>query len=86
MSEEKKYNINVNRAEPDKQDIKKYENFNNVISKHKAVTKRPNYRRKRTYFILLLILLLAYVVYLSEKEEKEKGLPQTEQTPVNIDR
>ncbi|MCB0401462.1 MAG: hypothetical protein KDD41_05220 [Flavobacteriales bacterium] len=83
MSEEKKYEINVNRPEPDSADIKKYENFNSVISKHRDMTKRPVYKRKRTYFAIFLILILIYIIYLSEKEKKaeEKGLPQTEQTP-----
>ena len=83
MSEEKKYNVNLNRPEPNSADIKKYENFNNVISKHREITKRPVYKRKRTYFTILLILIVVYVLYRSSKENdtKERGLPQTEQTP-----
>ncbi len=83
MSEENKYKINVNRQEPSNEELKKFKNFNKVISKHRSITKRPAYKRKRTYFLLLIILLLTYLIFLSEKEtlKEEKGLPQTEQTP-----
>lgn len=69
MSKRNKYKINVNRSEPTRKDIKKYSNFNKILSNHRVVTKRPLYKKRRVYFILFIILVILYGIYLSEKEE-----------------
>ena len=83
MSKEDRYNINVNRPPVKKEDINKYKDFNRIISKHKSITKRSPFKQRRIYFFILLALIIGYLIYLSEKE---KGLPQKEQTQEQIDK
>lgn len=72
MSDKQKNIIRLNRKKLSSQQIKERENFDSIVSKHAKITKRPVYRQKRFYFILFVIVLIAYLIYYSEKQEKQK--------------
>ncbi len=67
----RKYKVNRDQSDkaPIKVDIEKYKDFSKLSQVHDNYVKRhrkPIYKDKRLFFLLILIILLAYLLVLAE--------------------
>ncbi len=70
MVENKKNNIIINREIISSEEVISKQNFTKILETHHQITKRPIYKQKKFYLVILLILLVCFLLYLSEQEDK----------------
>jgi hypothetical protein len=80
MTDKQKNIIKINRQELSSKQVQQKENLEGVLNQHRKITKRPVYKQKKFYFVLFLILLITFLIYYTEKQEKNKETSNTEAT------
>lgn len=75
------YKFNIDNPEPDKGKIEKHKNFKKLKANYddavKPLYKKPLYKDKRTFLVILIIFLLAYIISeITEKEKKDIQQPK----------
>jgi hypothetical protein len=80
-----KYKFHINPKPPAEEQVNRHKDFKKLVYNYQRMTKplykKPLYKDKKAFLILLLILLIAYLVAeFSEQEKKTNEKDKTEQT------
>ena len=67
MPEKQKNIISTNRKQLSTKEVKEKQQLGKILHHHRKLTKRPIYKQRKFYFILVLIIITIYLVYLADK-------------------